>query len=149
MHIEDPPCFLSKCGTTLKFHQSRCENLYSIPQHSSGSICRTTWRNLFVLKCFSKIAYSLRKTMEIYILLYFGILHVSDRVGWVPLSLFQVSGPHVVYPVYEIYLHHNRQLKSSPFCNHTYGTRHVIHTVVGLRTRFSNFVWLNSKLMTL
>lgn len=47
--------------------------------------------------------------MELYILLYFGILHVSDRVGGVPLSLFQMSGPHVVHPVYEIYLHGNRR----------------------------------------
>lgn len=47
--------------------------------------------------------------MEFYVLLYFGILHVSDRVGRVPLSLFQMSRPHVVNPVYEIDLHGNRR----------------------------------------
>lgn len=44
------------------------------------------------------------KKRESSILLDFGILHVSDGVGRVPLSLFQVPRPHVVHPVYEIYL---------------------------------------------
>lgn len=43
------------------------------------------------------------------LLLYFGVLHVIDGIGRVSLSLFQMSRPHVVHPVYEIYLHTNTE----------------------------------------
>ena len=38
------------------------------------------------------------------VLLDFRVLHVSDGVGGVPLSLLQVTGPHVVHPVDHIHL---------------------------------------------
>lgn len=43
------------------------------------------------------------------VLLHFGILHVSDGVGRVPLAFFQVPRPHVVHPVDLIHLQSQRQ----------------------------------------
>lgn len=42
------------------------------------------------------------------LLLYFWVLHVCDGVGRVPLPLFEVTRPHVVYPVDKIYLQTER-----------------------------------------
>lgn len=40
----------------------------------------------------------------VYLLLYFGIVHVYDGVGGVSLSFLEVSRPHVVNPVNQIHL---------------------------------------------
>lgn len=41
----------------------------------------------------------------VYLLLYFGIMHVYDGVGGVSLSFLEVSRPHVVNPVNQIHLY--------------------------------------------
>lgn len=41
----------------------------------------------------------------VYLLLYFGIVHVYDGIGGVSLSFLEVSRPHVVNPVNQIHLY--------------------------------------------
>lgn len=40
----------------------------------------------------------------VYSLLYFGIMHVYDGIGGVPLPLLEMTGPHVVHPVNKVHL---------------------------------------------
>lgn len=40
----------------------------------------------------------------VYLLLYFGIMHVYDGISRVSLSLLEVAGPHVVHPVNKVHL---------------------------------------------
>lgn len=40
----------------------------------------------------------------VYSLLHFGIMHVYDGVCGVSLSLLEMAGPHVVYPVNKVHL---------------------------------------------
>lgn len=92
------PCSLSVCGTILKSHRSRCGSLCSSPQHSSDSTCGD------IIVITADILPPHLPTAG-HLLLYFGVLHVIDRVSRVSLSLFQMPRPHVVHPVDQIDLH--------------------------------------------
>lgn len=91
--------------------------------HTHQAVSAKTYQNRFQTSIFKKIPHSEIKFSTKWIifqlklvqtwqkwkmrdqLLYFGVLHIIDGIGWISLSLFQMTRPHVVHPIYEIYLH--------------------------------------------